>query len=561
MSGKLRRIVIVGGGATGPKAASRARRLDPTANIKIIEKGKDVSYGACGMPYYVSGDVGSTDSLVARTPEYFREQLNVDVLTETEVLSVDTKSHSIHCLDAEKRQTRLPYDHLVLSTGAIPIIPPLEGRELAGIFKLKDLSDARGIVDYVKKEEPRRAAIIGAGLIGLEMAEAFRARGLAVTIVEMLEWPLATLLDLEMAALVTKHLEAKGVNLLLSQRAASFEGSKGGRVRRLLTQSESVDCDIVLAAVGVRPNVTLAQDAGLGIGKTRAISVNEFLQTTDPAVFAGGDCVECTHVVTGKPVFVPLGSTANKHGRVIGTNVTGGRDRFPGVLGTAVAKVFDISVGRTGLSEKEAKEAGYDTVSAIVSPHDIVHYYPGSHRITLKLVAEASTGKVLGAQCIGEGEVAKRIDVVATAITSGMNVEHLSNLDLAYAPPFNAAMDAIHHAANVVRNKIDGTARSVSPAELKKKLNGQENLVVLDVRSEPEWRTERIDSPKVRHLTMSQLTKATDELCKGKEVVTYCRSSVRAYQAQKLLERKGCADVKFLDGSLSAWPYAVKKRS
>jgi NADPH-dependent 2,4-dienoyl-CoA reductase/sulfur reductase-like enzyme/rhodanese-related sulfurtransferase len=559
MPGTKRRILIVGGGAVGPKVASRARRLDPNADIKMIEKGKYVSYGACGMPYYISGDIKALDELLARDPEHFRKELQVDVLLETEAVSIDRNSRTLHCKDRDGKPFPLPYDALVVATGARPFVPPLEGRELNGIFKLKDLTDAIAITEYMRKEDPRRAVIVGAGLIGLEMAEAFRARGLSVTVVEMLDWPLPAHLDFEMGTLVSRELEAHGVKVLISDKAQGFEGTQGGRVKKLRTCSESIDCEIALMSIGVRPEVTLAQEAGLEIGPTRAISVNEFLQTSDSAIYAGGDCAECKHIVTGKPVFVPLGSTANKHGRVIGTNVVAVRDRFPGIVGTAIAKVFDITVGRTGLTEKEAKEAGYEVVSSVVSPGDIAHYYPGGHPITLKLLADARTGKVLGAQCVGPGEVAKRIDVIATAITYSTDVNQLANLDLAYAPPYSPAMDAIHHAANVIRNKMDGNAKGITAPELKKKMNGEPGLLVLDVRTSREWKLDRIDSPKVKNIPTGELTDADVELCREKEVVTYCRSGVRAYRAQKVLEGKGCKNVKFLDGSLSAWPYETKK--
>ncbi|KPJ60710.1 MAG: hypothetical protein AMJ46_05515 [Latescibacteria bacterium DG_63] len=558
MHANRRRIVIVGGGAVGPKAASRARRVNAQSDIKIIEKGKYISYSACAMPYYISGNITDSRKLIARRPEYFREQLDIDVLTETEVTSVDRSASRVQCREADGKEFALPYDALVIATGAEPFVPPLEGRELMGIFRLKGIPDAMAIWDYVKKEEPRRAAIVGAGLVGLEMAEAFKTRGLAVTIVEMLDWPLAALLDFEIATIVRRHLEEKGVHLVFSQKATGFEGTPGGRVKRLKTESETIDCDIALIAIGIRPNTSLAAEAGLEIGPTRAISVNEFLQTSDPAIYAGGDCVECRHLITGNPVFVPLGSTANKHGRVIGSNVAGLTNSFPGILGTAIAKVFDIAIARTGLTEKEAEEAGYKVVSSTVSPTDIAYYFPRSETITLKLVAEATTGKVLGAQCVGKAGVAKRIDVAATAISCGMNVEQLANLDLAYAPPYNSSMDPIHDAANVVRNKRDGIARSISPQELKKKMNGEKDLLLLDVRSEKEWQQTRIEHPKIRLVPVNQVPKLGRELCDEKQVITLCRESVRAYRAQKMLERAGCTDVRFLDGSLLTWPYDLK---
>jgi len=550
-----RRILIIGGGAVGPKAASRARRLDARSDIKIIERGEYVSYGTCGIPYYISGEVPDFTQLLVRSPQYFMEQLNVEVLTGTEVASIEREKKLVHCVDSGGKEFPLPYDALVLATGATPVLPPLQGGELVGIFRIKDLSDAVAVSDYIKKQEPRRAAIIGAGLIGLEMAEAFKAKGMSITIVEMLDWPVPALVDFEIGAIVARHLEEKGIQLLFSEKAQAFEGTPGGRVKRLKTTSEVVECDMVLVAVGVRPNTLLARNCGLEIGPSGAISVNELLQTSDPSIYAGGDCAECRHLLTGNPVFVPLGSTANKHGRVIGTNVVGGRETFPGIVGTAIAKVFDLGIARTGLTEREAKGAGYRVVSSIVSPHDKPSYYPGRKTITLKLVADARTGKILGAQCVGEGEVAKRIDVIATALSCGMDATQLANLDLAYAPPFSPAMDAVHHAANVIRNKMDGIARGIPPEELKEKLSSQENLLVLDVRTKAEWNRTRIDHPKIQHVPMSELARLGPQLCKDKEIITLCHSSARAYNAQRILESKGCPDVKFLDGSLVTWPY------
>jgi rhodanese-related sulfurtransferase len=283
--------------------------------------------------------------------------------------------------------------------------------------------------------------------------------------------------------------------------------------------------------------------------------VNEYLQTSDPDIYAGGDGAETVNLITGKKTLVPMGSTANKHGRVIGTNVTGGRDTFPGVAGTGVVKVFKLNVARTGLNEAQAKDAGYEIVSSLVPSFDHATYYPGAKEIMVKLIAEKANGRLLGGQIIGEGDTSKRIDVLATALTMRGTADNLANLDLGYAPPYNSAMDPLHHAANVIRNKRAGYARSVTPQEVKSKLDKGEKFVLLDVRSPAEWKSQRIEAPQVKLMPLPELQGKMGELSKDDEIITMCRSSVRAYQAQRMLDSAGYKNAYFMDGSIAAWPY------
>jgi rhodanese-related sulfurtransferase len=326
-------------------------------------------------------------------------------------------------------------------------------------------------------------------------------------------------------------------------------------VRQVITEKARVEADLVLVAIGVRPNVKLAKDAGVALGHTGAISVNEYLQTSDPDIYAGGDCVENTHLITGSKVYAPMGSTANKHGRVIGTNITGGRDRFPGILGTVVVKTFDLNVGRVGLSEREAREAGFQPVAALVPAPDRATDYPGCKDVLVKLVADANTRRILGGQIVGEGDVAKRNDVLATGLTFGCSAEALANLDLSYAPPYNAAIDPLHHAANVILNKCSRLAKGLTPAEVKAKIDRGDDFVLLDVRNLDEWQAQRIEVSQVKHLPQDRLREELEALPKDKEIVTLCLRGVRAYQAQRTLEGAGFRDVKFMEGSLTAWPY------
>lgn len=549
------RIVVVGGVACGPKAAARARRCDPEAKITIIEEGSLVSYAGCGIPYYVSGVVQKRNALLVRTVKDFKSIADIDALVETRVESIDRQAHRLSMVNVANGQASiLEYDKLVLATGANPVRPPIEGRELAGIYAVKDVSDADRILAWFADLPVRKAVIVGGGLIGMEMLEVLSTRGMEVTVVEALDHILPGALDAEIAMPVEKYLRRKGIDLRLGERVAKFEGADG-RVRRVITSKSSLDADIVIMAIGVRPNVKLAKDAGLAIGPTGAIAVNEYLQTSDPDIYAGGDCVENKNLLTGAPMFAPMGSTANKHGRVIGTNVTGGRETFPGVLGTTIVKVLEFNIGRTGLGEREARAAGFDVVTSLAPETDRPGYFPGSRDIMLKLIVDRKSGRVLGAQGAGKGELAKRIDVMATAITFGADVESLVNIDLAYAPPYNTPQDPVHHAGNVVRNKLAGMAEGITPAQLKAKLDAGEDFHLLDVRTPMEFEKWRIDCPQVRHVPQNALLAQAADLPRGKEIIIICRGGTRAYQAARILKRAGFGNIKFVEGSMVCWPF------
>jgi len=552
---KQNSIVIIGGTACGPKAAARARRMDQSAKITLIEQRDNLSSATCGLPYYLSTMVKEGD-LVARPVEYFRNIFNMAVFTGTNALSINPKEHSVEILENKtQNKSTLEYDKLVIATGASPVVPNWEGKDLKGIFTLNNIPDVMAIRSYIMANDPKNAVIVGAGLIGLETAENFTDMGLKVTVLEALGWPLPGLLDAEIAAPVEKHLKANGVNLLFGQRVTGFKGDAKGAVNKVMIGDKGIDADIVIMALGVRPNVSLAKEAGLKIGALGGIDVNEHMQTSDPDIYAGGDCVEITNIITGKKMLAPMGSTANKHGRIIGTNITGGQEAFPGVTGTAAVKIFDLNVARTGLSEKQAQDAGFEIFTALIPTFDHATYYPGAKEIMANVVAEKSTGRLLGGQAAGAGDVVKRIDVLATALTYRANVESLANLDLAYAPPYNSAMDPLHNAANVIRNKQAGIAPALTPQQVKDKLDKKENFILLDVRSPMEWKNQRIDAPQVELLPLPELRKRIGELPKEEEIVVMCRTSIRAYQALRILAGAGFKDIKFLDGSIAAWPY------
>ncbi|HEY4711925.1 MAG TPA: FAD-dependent oxidoreductase [Dehalococcoidia bacterium] len=555
---KQKNIVIIGGTACGPKAGARARRCDPQARITIVEQEGNLSVATCGLPYYVSGTIASQGKLVTRTPEFFRDVMNIKALIKTKALAIDRKAHKVKILELEtNRVATLDYDKLVLATGSIPIVPDVAGRHLKGILTLTKIKDANAFRELLSPRQIKKAIIVGAGLIGLEMAEALVAQGLEVTVIEAMNRVLPTLLDFEIATCVERHLQAQGIKLELGQRVIGFEGDENGWVRKVITENTEIETSLVLLALGIKPNVVLAEEAGLAIGPTGGIAVDQYLRTSDIDVYAGGDCVENVHRITQQKILAPAGSTANKHGRVIGTNVTGGAETFPGVLGTAIAKVFACNVARVGLSESQAREYGYDVSTCLVPGLEYASYYPNGKEILVKLVVESSSGRLLGGQVVGLGETAKRIDILATALTFGATVDELANLDLAYAPPYNSAMDPLHDAANVIRNKHAGYAKTLTPMEINNKLKQGDDFVFLDVRSSDEWESHRIETPQVRLIPLNELRKSLDMLPKEMEIVTFCQTSRRAYQAQRILDGAGFKNVKFMDGSIDAWPYEI----
>jgi NADPH-dependent 2,4-dienoyl-CoA reductase/sulfur reductase-like enzyme/rhodanese-related sulfurtransferase len=556
------RIVIIGGVATGPKAASRARRIDPNVEIIMIEKGSLLSYAGCGMPYFIAGDIHSYDELmytpagVVRNSTFFQNVKDVKTLTKTLVQSIDREKKEVTVVDLQSNETKtIPYDKLVIATGATHFRPPMEGSELNRIYTLGHPDDAIAIQQCANLDDVKSVAVFGGGLIGMEVTEAFVRLGLEVTVVEMMDRLLPKLLDAEIAAFLAKYLKSKGIKLRLSEKAIRLEGDENNNVRKVITDKGEINADMIVTAIGVRPNVELAKNAGLKIGETGAIWVDEYMRTSDPDIYAGGDCVENTHLVTGKKMYIPLGSTANKHGRIIGDNVTGGSEKFDGVLGTTVFKILDYTVGCTGLTEKYAKELGYNVVTCIAPGHDIPHYYPGNAIIMTKLVVNKDNGKILGAQIIGPGKVDKRLDVVATAITYGGTVRELANLDLGYAPPFSNAIDIIAHAANIIRNKMDGLAKSITPMEVKAKIDADEDFILLDVRTPAELLKNKIDDPHVKNIPLGALRAKASELPKDKEIITFCAVSLRGYEAQRILDGLGFTNVKFMDGGITAWTY------
>jgi NADPH-dependent 2,4-dienoyl-CoA reductase/sulfur reductase-like enzyme/rhodanese-related sulfurtransferase len=549
------KVVVIGGVAAGPKTASRIRRLCDDAEVTVVEKGEFLSYAGCGLPYYISGRVKDQKELMAtpvgvvRDSVFFRNVKDMHVMNHTEATAIDRDKKRVTIKQEDGETQELEYDKLVLATGAISFIPPIPGVDLQNIFNLKDIHDADAIKEKLAQHKALNAVIVGGGLIGVEVAEAFHEMGCRITVIEFLP-NILPMMDPEMAALVEGHFEAKGVKIQTGTRVTAFTGTN--RVEKVITDQGEFPADLVIMAVGIRPSTQLAVEAGLDIGPTRAIAVNDQMQTSDPDIFAVGDCAEKRNIVTGKACYVPLGSTANKEGRVAANAICGINDAFPGVLGSAICKIFDFSVARTGLGEKEAREAGYDVVSCHAPAPDKPHFMPTAKPLFLKLIADRKTRRLLGAQATGPGNADRRIDVAATALSAGMTVDQLAHLDLSYAPPFSPAVDNILVAANILRNKMDGYMDGISPAEVHAMLESKEAFTFLDVRSPAEVGQVRIEGAV--NIPLGAVRRRMDELDKNKPVVAFCKISLRGYEAALILKQAGFTDVKVMDGGILMWP-------
>ncbi|MFT4885251.1 MAG: NADPH-dependent 2,4-dienoyl-CoA reductase/sulfur reductase-like enzyme [Natronomonas sp.] len=444
-------FVVIGGDAAGMSAASKAKRENPELDIIVFEKGEWVSYAACGMPYYVKGEIEDIDELVTVTPEAFREKRDIDLRTGHEVVDIDPEGETV-TVDDGTETFEQPYDHLLVATGASAIEPPFDGMGLDGVFTIHDMDEADAIETFVSERSPETAAIVGGGYVGIEMAEALAEHGIDVRIYEMLPHVLQPFGE-TVAETVEEHLREQGIGLHLETAVSGFAGD--GTAERVHLEDDSQPADIAIVGVGVEPNADLAAEAGIEVGPTGAIATDEYGRTNYENVYAAGDCAEARHVVTGEPDHVPLALTANRAGRAIGETVTGSPTPVGDIAGTAIVKAFDLGAARTGIIDEErAREAGFDPASVTISASSRAHYYPDGSELTVTLLADRESERVLGASLVGE-EGVKRIDTVATALNAGMTVTELQNTDLAYAPPFSPVWDPILTAAKVLGGKLD----------------------------------------------------------------------------------------------------------
>ena len=556
------RIVVIGGSAAGPKAAAKARRCNEHAEIVLLQKGPELSMASCGYPYYVGGFFDDRNQLLAtpagvvRDPKFYLNAKGIDARVSTEVTSIERAEKRVSFTNLLTGETgSLTYDKLILATGSVPRRPPVPGADLKGITTLQSMQDA----DYLRAVRDggtiKKAVIIGGGLIGIETCEALQLAGLELTVIEMLPQML-TFLDFDIAKLVENHVRSKGVNVITGNGIAAFLGNDGVLTGVKLQNGTELPCELAVVAIGVAPNAVLAKKAGLAIGDTGGIVVDQYMQTSDPDIYAVGDCVELTHRITGKKVLAPYGDLANLEGRVAGENaVLGNRVTFPGTIQTGICKVFDFSAGATGLSERSAREHGFDAVSVINASPDLPGFMKGKLLVT-KLVADRKTGRILGAQCAGPGNVNRQIAQWAMAILGNLTVDDMANADLPYAPPFSLAIDHGIATAHLMQNKLLGRLKGLTPEEVKTKLDRGEKPFLLDARGPDEYEEMRIGAGETL-IPLGALRKRLAELPsdKDRKIIAFCKISLRGYEAALVLEANGWKNVRVMEGGIAAWPY------
>lgn len=538
------KIIVIGSVAAGTSVAAKARRNTEEAEIVVYDQGKDISYSVCGIPYKIGGEVDSVDRLTPRDAKWFKKRYNVSVFTEHRVTAIDHEAKKLEVKDLVTGETKHDnYDVLVLATGASPMTPPpFDQAEYDNVFHVRNIQDLRDIESHSEANQPRKALIIGAGFIGLEMTEQLVHKGWDVTIVQ-LENQVMPPMDADMAFRVEEALLAKGVHLHLGDTVHTIEGD--GAIKKVVTtKGATIETDIVILAAGVRPNTQLAKEIGVTIGATGAVAVNSKMQTNIPDVYAVGDVAESFSVITGKPIYRPLGSTANKMGRIAGDVITGGDLEHRGVLGTGIFRVFDLHVGQTGMTEKEAKAAGYSVEILYNIKPDHAEYLGGKELI-IKALADKATGRVLGAQIIGTQGVDKRIDVLATAITFKAKAEDLFHLDLAYAPPFATTKDPILYTGMALDNALHGNPL-MTPAQLVETQQKGESIQVVDTRSAKDFEKGHVQD--ALHIPLGELRARAGELSKEIPTVTYCNKGVTGNAAQNVLLNLGFQEVYNLSG-------------
>lgn len=552
--------LIVGGVAGGATTAARLRRIDEDANITIIERGEHISYANCGLPYYIGEIIPERDRLFVQTPESFKAQLNIDVRVKTEALRIDPKKKSLVVKDLRTEQEEtLTYDYLVLSPGAEPIRPPIPGINSPGIFTLRSVPETDAIKTFVDTQGPKKAVIVGAGFIGLEMAENLHHRGIYVTIVEMAQ-QVMNVVDYEMAAQVHQHLKSKQVEFYLKDGVASFQekSGPGPKIQITLKSGRTLDTDMVILSIGVRPESKLAKDADLKVGPTGGIQVNEFLQTSDPSIYAVGDAIEYPNPITGIPGITYLAGPANKQGRLCADNIVFGNTRtYKGSIGTAVAKVFDLTVASTGASEKTLRAAGITFESIITHSSAHAGYYPDAMPLTIKTLFSKDSGKVLGAQIVGYDGVDKRIDLIASVVKNQGTIYDLIELEHAYAPPYSSAKDPVNIAGYVADNIIQGKSRHIHWHDIQG--CDQSEILLIDVRTPEEFALGTIEGAV--NIPTYELRERLQEIDPSKTLVVFCGVGLRAYQAERILRQKGFEDVFNLSGGYKTYEFAVQKQS
>lgn len=563
---EAKRVVIIGAVALGPKTACRLKRLRPDFEVVMIDQDEHISYGGCGIPYFISGDISDVKELMStsfhmeRSPQFFEDAKDVRVRVKTRAESIDRRAKTVHVRDlVTGKQEDLPYDKLVLATGSQPNRLPIPGADLPEVMSVSNLSSAMAIKERIAKGEVDRAVIIGAGAIGIEMAEALSDLwGIETSIVEIAGQVLPGVLDSSLARMVQRHIEEKEVAVYLNETARDIRKSDNGEHRLQLTTSQrTLDADLVITAVGIHPHSKLAQEAGLLVSPKGGIVVNNRMQTSDPDIYAGGDCAEVMHLVTGKPAYFPQGSLANRQGRVIGTNLAGGFAVFRGIVGSFSIKIFDLAVASTGITLNAALREGFDAAHALVVQADRAHFYPTQDLMYLQLVVDRKTRRILGAQGLASNgdALVGRIDSIAAMLPYRATLDDLSNMEVAYSPPYASALDIVNAVANTAENVLDGYTTTMDVDEFEKCfLEGEsDNCICLDVRG-PANAAPYVAKFGERWLNIPQetLKRRLAEIPRDKRLIVVCNSGVRSYEAIRQLSCAGPCDVINLQGGVAA---------
>ena len=547
----IMKYVIIGGVAGGATAAARLRRVDEMSEIILLEKGKYISYANCGLPYYIGGVIEERGKLLLQTPESFGRRFRIDVRVENEATAIDTEKKTVLIRRADGSEYEETYDKLLLSPGSTPVRPPLEGIDLDGIFTLRNVEDTDNIKRYITEKQVKRAVVVGAGFIGLEMAENLHHAGVAVSVVEMGNQVMAPI-DYSMAAPIHQHLADKGVSLYLEEGVTGFSRDENGLTAHLKS-GKSIVADMVLLSIGVRPATALAKAAGIKTGETGGIWVDSYLQTSAKDVYAVGDAIEFPHPLTGKPWLNYLANPANRQGRIVADNMAlGNTVKYEGAIGTSIAKVFDLTVASTGLAAKRLKQMGMDYRSSVTHSSSHAGYYPDALPLTLKLTFHPTTGKLYGAQCVGYEGVDKRIDQIAQLIKRGGTVYDMTQTEHTYAPPFSSAKDPIAIAGYVASNIISGAMPVITWRELQAE---KDNVTLIDVRTAEEHSFGTI--PGAVNIPVDELRNRLDEIPTDKPVVLFCAVGLRGYLALRILTGHGYSNVRNLTGGYKTFATAT----
>lgn len=539
------RLVIIGAVAAGTSVGAKARRSNEQLDIVVYDRDRDISYSGCGLPYYVGGQVADADELHPRDPAWFAKRYNMDIRTGHEVVAVDHPNRRLEVVDlATGRKFADTYDTLVLATGARSIVPPIPGVQAPGVFTVRNVQNAEAIRNWILTRQAKTAVVVGSGFIGLEMAEQLTEAGLKVAMVERLPQVMPAL-DPDMAFRVQEELERHGVAVQLARSVTAIDATGETVTGVRLDTGDTLPADVVILSVGVRPDATLALQAGAEVGPTGAIKVDHTMRTTVEDVYAVGDVAESYSLITGAPIWRPLGSTANKMGRIAGDAITGGTLTHRGILGTGIVRVFDLGIGHTGLTETEARAQGLD-VEVLHNIKPAFATYIGGRDLIIKAIAERGTRRLLGAQAIGPQGVDKRVDVLATAITFGAHAEDLFHLDLAYSPPFATTKDPVHYVGMALTNALSGAAPLITPTELDTRRAAGEELQIVDVRSSRDYNKSHV--PGAINIPLAELRERVDELDATASTVTYCNKGVSGNAGQNVLLRLGFNTVYNLSG-------------